>query len=208
MDTTMWAGLLGLGGALVGGFVTFLVGQRAVSAQKARDAEAESAQVRATLQAIRDEVDVLSEVHMAAAGTRIRESSSAAPIGLFYPVSANYFTVFEANADRIGRIENDVLRRQIIRTYVHFKALFDTIRLNNHFVERLEHAEAVHRATPEPHAPIALNEAALHWQQTADYAPLLKESNNRAMESAATLALMIDQWLAKPARGVGAKPLR
>lgn len=82
MDTTMWAGLLGLVGALVGGFATLLVGQRAVSAQKARDAEAESGQVDATLQAIRDEVDALSEVHMAAAGTRIRESSSAAPIGL------------------------------------------------------------------------------------------------------------------------------
>lgn len=204
----MWAGLIGLVGALIGGLVTFIVGQRAVSAQKTRDADAESAQVRATLQAIRDEVTVLSEVHMTAAGTNIKDAPPAAPIGLFYPVSANYFTAFEANADRIGRVENDVLRCQIIRTYVHFKALFDTVRLNNHFVERLEHAEALHRAASEQHASIARHEAELHWQQTAAYAPKLKEANSRAMESAAALVLMIDQWLAEPVRGVGAAPLR
>lgn len=67
---------------------------------------------------------------------------------MFHPVSASYLTAFEANAGKIGRIENDVLRRQIIRTYVDFKSLFDTIRLNNHFVERMQHAEALHRATP------------------------------------------------------------
>lgn len=204
----MWAGVMGLGGALVGGFVTFVVGQRAVSAQKMRDDDAERAHVRATLQAIRDEVTVLSEVHMTAAGTAIKEASAAAPIELFYPVSAHYFTAFEANAGSIGRVENDVLRCQIVRTYVHFKALFDTVRLNNHFVERLEHAEAAHRAASEQHVPIARNEAELHWRQAAAYAPLLQEANRRAMESAAALVLMIDQWLAEPIRGVGAAPLR
>lgn len=198
------AGLMGLVGALVGGLATFIVGHQAVSAQKARDADAERAQIRATLQAIRDEVTVLCEVHMTAAGASIKEASPAAPIELFYPVSANYFTAFEANADRIGRVENDVLRCQIIRTYVHFKALFDTVRLNNHFVERLEHAEALHRAASDQQAAIARNEAGLHWQQTASYAPQLKEANRQAMESAAALALMIDQWLAEPIRGVGA----
>lgn len=201
MDTTMWAGVMGLGGALVGGLVTLLVGLSAVSAQKTRDADAEAAQIRATLQAIRDEVDVLTEVHMASAGAMIDAASVAAPIELLYPVSAQYFTAFEANADKVGRVADDELRRQITRTYIHFKALFDTIRLNNHFVERLESAEAVHRASPAQDEAVAEKEAALHWQQTADYAPLLKQANTRAIHSSEVLIDMVDKWLLRnPAR--------
>lgn len=209
MDTTMWAGVMGLVGALIGGFATYLVGRGAVSAQNKRDADAEIAQLRATLKAIRDEVIELTDVHMSSGGSLIDDASVAKPIEMFYPIASNYFTAFEANADQIGRVVDDELRSQIIRTYVHFKALFDSIRLNNHYVERLERAEAVERASLAQHVETAKKETHLHWMQTADYTPKLKQANSRAMRSSAELVIMVDQWLAESsAQGVGAKPLR
>lgn len=98
MDSTVLAGVMGLVGAFIGGLATLIVGLLAVSAQKTRDAEAETTQVRATLQAIRDEVNELTQVHMASAGAIIDAASVAEPIALLYPVSAHYFTAFEANA--------------------------------------------------------------------------------------------------------------
>ncbi|QGM05601.1 hypothetical protein [Stenotrophomonas maltophilia] len=195
MDSTVLAGVMGLVGAFIGGLATLIVGLLAVSAQKTRDAEAETTQVRATLQAIRDEVNELTQVHMASAGAIIDAASVAEPIALLYPVSAHYFTAFEANADKIGLVADDELRSQIIRTYVHFKALFDTVRLNNHFVEQLDQAESAVRASQGEREAIAREEAALHWKQTAGYAPLLKQANSRAIRSSTELVSIIDQWI-------------
>ncbi|AWH17630.1 hypothetical protein C1922_10100 [Stenotrophomonas sp. ZAC14D2_NAIMI4_7] len=195
MDTTMWAGEMGLAGAIVGGLATLIVGLLAVSAQKSRDFETDRAVVHATLQAIRVEVTELTEVHMASAGGIIDAASVAAPIELLYPVSGHYFTAFEVNADKIGRIADGELRSQIIRTYVHFKARFDTVRLNSRLSEHLEHATAVHRTCVSEDESVAANEAILCWKQAAAYAALLKQANSRATQSGTELISLIDQHL-------------
>lgn len=156
-------------------------------------------EIRAILQAIRDEVQTLAEVHMEGGGRNIKEAPGNAPIAMFYPISDHYFTTFEANASRIGKVTDAAIRRQIIRTYVLFKSLVDTIRLNNHFTGKLESAETAHRNCTPDEVEAKERECVLHWQQMTAYAPQLKASNDRAMDACAALISAIDGWLKREA---------
>jgi len=187
------------GGVIFGSIVGWLGSSRstsrAIDAQDARDKNAEMAEIRAILQAIRDEIQTLVEVNMEGGGGDIKAASGNEPIAMFYPISDHYFTTFETNASRIGKVSDAAIRRQIIRTYVLFKALVDTIRLNNHFTGKLESAEAAHRNCAPDELEARERECALHWQQMAAYAPGLKASNDRAMDASAALISAIDGWL-------------
>lgn len=195
MDPTVWSAVLGLVGALIGGAATFAVGWLASSSQRRRDAKAEAGEIRATLQAIRGEVHALIEAHLdeKAGGALIASFKEGAPITLYYPLSDHYFTVFETNADKLGKVTDDVLRQEIITTYVFLKSLVDTIRLNNHFTEKFEMAVVAKRRSPESAA--FDTEEAMYRQQLVDYAPGLKAAHARAVESSRSLVVALDHWL-------------
>lgn len=186
-------------GSIVGWFGSSRSTSRAIDAQDTRDRNAEMSEIRAILQAIRDEVQTLAEVHMEGGGRNIKEAPGNAPIAMFYPISDHYFTTFEANASRIGKVTDAAIRRQIIRTYVLFKSLVDTIRLNNHFTGKLESAETAHRNCTPDEVEAKERERVLHWQQMTAYAPQLKASNDRAMDACAALISAIDGWLKREA---------
>ncbi|MFV1847586.1 hypothetical protein ACNJRW_15475 [Stenotrophomonas maltophilia] len=182
-------------GSIVGWFGSSRSTSRAIDAQNARDGAAEKSEIRAILQAIRDEVQTLAEVHMEGGGGNIKVASGNEPIAMFYPISDHYFTTFETNASRIGKVSDATIRRQIIRTYVLFKSLVDTIRLNNHFTVNLESAETAHRNCAPGEIEAKERECVLHWQQMTAYAPQLKTSNDRAMDACTALISAIDRWL-------------
>ncbi|WP_171956059.1 hypothetical protein [Stenotrophomonas maltophilia] len=187
------------GGVIFGSFVGWWGSSRstsrAIDAQDTRDKNAEKSEIRAILQAIRDEVHTLAEVHMEGGGGNIKAASGNEPIAMFYPISDHYFTTFETNASRIGKVTDAAIRRQIIRTYVLFKSLVDTIRLNNHFSGKLELAEAAHRNCSLDELEATERECVLQWQQMTSYAPQLKASNDRAMDACAALISAIDEWM-------------
>lgn len=195
MDSTLWSALIGLVGALIGGAATFAVGWLATSSQRRRDTKIDADEIRATLQAIKAEVHALIEAHLdeKAGGALIDSFEDGAPIAMYYPLSDHYFTVFEMNADKLGKVADDGLRQKIITTYVRLKATIDTIRLNNHFTEKLEMAEVANRRLPGNPAIIAEEE--MYLQQLVDYAPAVKASHARAVESSRSLVVALDRWL-------------
>lgn len=192
------SGILGIVGALIGAFVgglaTYLVGQSAVKAQRERDSKVEADEVRATLQAIAEELRSIVELHTSDTGGAriIEEAALHEPIGFFYPVFDRYFTVYEASAASIGRIPDAKLRRRIVSTYVYFRGFVDTIRLNNEFCRQLELAE-LDLIGNEGH-PVFERKVALHRQQMALYTPALKESQRRSMASYQQLMLTLEAY--------------
>jgi len=56
------------------------------------------------------------------------------PVDFYYPISENYFTVFESNAGLIGKIKNDDLRETIVETYTQVKGMIDSFKMNNYFI--------------------------------------------------------------------------
>ena len=192
------SGILGIVGALIGAFVgglaTYLVGQSAVKAQRERDSKAEADEVRATLQAIAEELRSIVELHTSQTGGAriIEETPPDEPVGFFYPIFDRYFTVYEASASSIGRIPDARLRRRIVGTYVSFKGFVDTVRLNNEFCRQLELAE-LDLIGNEGH-PVFERKVALHRQQMALYTPSLKESQRRCMTNYQQLMLTLEAY--------------
>ena len=69
----------------------------------------------------------------------------------YYQASEDYFTIYNSNAHLIGKIEDDSLRSEIVRTYSRAKGLLDSLRLNNSFVSGYEefHEKARNSRKPE-----------------------------------------------------------
>ncbi|MCU1054616.1 hypothetical protein JAK47_08745 [Stenotrophomonas maltophilia] len=182
-------GILGIIGALIGafigGFVTYLVGQSAVKAQRERDARADSDQVRATLQAIAEELHALYEIHTGpTGGAHVIEAAMAGqPIEFHYPIYDRYFVVYESCASQIGKIPDANLRRQIVAVYAYLRAMVDTVKLNNDFMRQTEIAMLNHERNKDDPVfePKLRREFEIHRQQMAEYAPVLKEAHRRAM---------------------------
>ena len=65
----------------------------------------------------------------------------------YYPVSQNYFIIYEQNAKLIGGIKDDNIRSLIIECYVLMKGLVDSFGLNNGLVSRLENTQLAFNKT-------------------------------------------------------------
>ncbi len=69
---------------------------------------------------------------------------------MYYPLTQDYFTVYQSNAHLIGEIQNEDLRGLIILTYSAAKGVVDSYRYNNHIVEKHEHWDWVAAETKNP----------------------------------------------------------
>ncbi len=65
----------------------------------------------------------------------------------YYPLSQNYFIIYEQNAKLIGGIKDYNLSSLIIECYVLMKGLVDSFGLNNALVSRLENAQLLFNKT-------------------------------------------------------------
>jgi gas vesicle protein len=135
-----WNSLLsGLVGAVVGGaiaaFSTMWAAGR--STKKAfnysRDLqdEADRESLRRLLLAIKAEVETIWSGYQVEVGHHIEELKTGEGLDLVYKLRQQYFTVYDANAQWLGLVEDDRLRAAIVRTYTLSKGLVDTHLLNN-----------------------------------------------------------------------------
>ena len=113
--------------AIIGGWIAGRYALRAQNQaaehQRQRDLEAERRAVNSILQAIGTELTVLKHDFL----DRLQQADDAQELAFQIrgPLSRNYFAVFESNAAMLGKIEDRVLRENIIRTYGSAKRLFD-----------------------------------------------------------------------------------
>lgn len=170
----------GVAGAVIGGGAT-LLGVRWQQASAAKEQKRrEEAHHRAILQALHDELETVLEVYTHTIGSRIEALPKGHAFAYFWPVSADYFTVYNANAVFIGHLKDDDMRKALIKTYTYARTLIDSFRLNNGLLERSHNAHFMNlQAASTANAQIA----AATWQQLLDYAESLREGHERLRES-------------------------
>ncbi|WP_422506053.1 hypothetical protein [Stenotrophomonas sp. GZD-301] len=171
----------GVVGSAFGWHATRSASRYAEKAQMRRDSLADDAEVMSFLQSISDELSALVEVHMSSGGRVLEAASGSEALVMIYPVSDHYFTIFEANAGRLGKLRSVDLRKRVVLTYVHFKALVDSIRLNNVISAGVESAQFAERR--DPHNSIARMESQVQLERAKEYAGALVEAHRRAMRS-------------------------
>jgi hypothetical protein len=73
-------------------------------------------------------------------GARLESLRENEPFNFYYLFASDFFSVYNSNASLIGRINDNGLRKQIIKTYILSKGMVDSFRLNNALVHKFEYA--------------------------------------------------------------------
>lgn len=139
----------GLFGAIIGGFFALAGAVLAWGLQCFLSWWQERGHVRALLQALNDEVEVLGLVYMKRIGVQVEAVRGKEALGLHFPISSSYFLVYDSNCASLGRIRSSVLRRSVVETYTYLKALADTFCYNNRLLQEFEDLRRQQSDNPE-----------------------------------------------------------
>lgn len=90
----------------------------------------EEIETKATIKAIIAELQALKQIFYVEFIPKILNSKKEY-LSYSYPLGTDYFTVFNANTPKIGKITNDELRECIINLYITAKFFLDCIATNN-----------------------------------------------------------------------------
>lgn len=167
---------------LIGGALTLAGACLARWFQKKDAAQRDTEHVLGLLQAFHDEIETLWGVYQAGAGASIVALPNDEPMLIHWPLTQEYFTIYNTHALSIGKIKNHVLRKQVIATYTKARSMIDSIRLNNDLLQQWEHDCFLFQET---HSPAHKLNANARHQALIRYALGLKESHVE-LESMAT----------------------
>ncbi len=121
----------GLLGAAVGGFFTLYATYQAIRAQDAKDEQQEEKEIHNLLDAIRVEIDALWGFHMQRVGGLVEALAEGQALEFYYPLTQDYFVIYDRNADKLGQIRDAALRTSIVITYNKCKKVVDGFKYNN-----------------------------------------------------------------------------
>ena len=136
--------------------------------------ENETKLIKGILQAIHDEIETVYERYQDTAGSRLESLNENEPLAIYYPLVSDFFTIYNGNSFLIGRIPDNDLRKQIIKTYTLAKAIVDSFRLNNDLVNKFELANKIYQETQQD---VHKQQATAHYASLIDYTKTLKESH-------------------------------
>ncbi len=173
-----------IGGAIAGVFSLRAVDKTYEESAKAEDAR-QKAQVRAFLQAIHDEIETVWEHYQVVMGALIELLPDGQPLNFYFPISQEYFTIFNNSASMLGQVDDADLRRLIVQVYIKSKGLLDSYRFNNNIVGHHEQAVLLFNQTQNQAYD---QQAQFDWARMIDYAKKMKTSH-------AELKILVSQLL-------------
>lgn len=171
-------------GGMIAGFFALRSTQKSFDNQREHADENEEKLIAGVLQSIHDEIETVMDRYQETMGSRIESLGKEEALAFYYPLVSDFFTVYSGNSFLIGRIPDNDLRKQIIKTYTLAKGMVDSFRLNNDLVAKWEFAEKLYA---ESNSDIHKEQAIAHYGSLVDYADVLKESHKSLKGEVATL---------------------
>lgn len=175
-------------GAFVGGLITGYFALRATKKAHNNQLELmnqnEEKLIRGLLQAIHDEVETVLERYQDTMGARLESLEDGKPLLGYYPLVSDFFTVYNGNSSLIGRISDNDLRKQIIKTYTLAKGMVDSFRMNNNLNQQLEYW---YQVSQESGDKVHQQKVDALLRALTDYAKALKTNHQRIKMEAAQL---------------------
>lgn len=118
-------------GAAVGGIFTLKATDKAIREENDKEIRREEKEVQNMLDAIGVELGTLWGFHMRRIGAMLENLTEGAALEFYYPLTQDYFTVYNTNAAMIGRVKDPVLREAVVVTYNKCKKVVDGFKYNN-----------------------------------------------------------------------------
>lgn len=140
-------------GAVVGGYFTLKATDKAIREENAKEDRQEEKEVQNLLDAIGVEINALWSFHMRRIGEKIEALTEGQSLDIYYPLTQNYFTIYDSNASMIGRVRDPQLREAIVITYNKCKKVVDGFKYNNELLRdnRGENRVALAQMIKEDH---------------------------------------------------------
>lgn len=180
MNTLISSGI----GALIGSALTLVATIISHNLQKTATSEAESRHLLGLLQGIHDEMESLWEGYSDSAGVQLESLQENQALLMYWPITQDYFTIYNANAFSIGKVADHDLRKLIISTYSKARGLIDTFRMNNDLVQKYEYAYLLFQ---ESQNPIHQSNMNLHLQVLVNYSVQLKKRHTELKQQVSEL---------------------
>ncbi|MDD3597178.1 hypothetical protein [Sulfuricurvum sp.] len=174
MESLTISGIYGIIGAIIGGGFTLIGTYYTFKNQREQASENEKKIMQSLLQAIHDELETINERYQETVGSRIESLEEGKGLTFYYPLVSDYFSVYNGNTFLIGRIENNDLRKQIIKTYTLLKGMVDSFRLNNDLVQKFEHSNKIF---DETQSDVHRQHAIAHHMSLVEYAKTLQKGH-------------------------------
>ena len=169
------AALLGaIVGGTIAGYFALRATQKSHENQQEQSDKNEEKIISGLLQAIHDEIETVFDHYQESMGVRLESLDEGHGLAYYYPIFSDFFTVYNGNSFLIGRIPNNDLRKQIIKTYTLSKGMVDSFRMNNDLVSKWEFSEKLYA---ESQQEVHKNQAIAHYAALINYAKTLKESH-------------------------------
>jgi len=130
-------------GAIVGGFFTLRAANKAAKREADKERRLDEKEVQNLLDALGVELSALWGFHMKRIGLMVEQLPEGKPLELYYPLTQDYFTIYNSNAAGIGRIKDAKLRECIVITYNKCKKVVDGFKYNNRLYENNKTQEMI-----------------------------------------------------------------
>lgn len=118
-------------GALVGGVFTLRATDKAMKEENAKELRRDEKEVQNMLDAVGVEIGTLWNFHMSRIGGMVENLKEGEALEFYYPLTQDYFTVYNTNAGKIGCVKDAVLREAIVVCYNKCKKVVDGFKYNN-----------------------------------------------------------------------------
>ena len=143
----------GLIGAVVGGLFTLYATNKTIREENAKEDRQEEKEVQNLLDALGVELNALWSFHMRRIGEKVEALTQGQSLDIYYPLTQNYFIIYDSNASMIGRVRDPQLREAIVLTYNKCKKVVDGFKYNNELIRdnRGENRAALAQIIKEDH---------------------------------------------------------
>jgi hypothetical protein len=162
-------------GGIIAGFFSIFATKMAFNHQRSQSEENEKVIINSFLQATHDELETVYERYQETMGAKLESLRANEPLNFYYPLVSDFFSVYNGNTFLIGRINNNDLRKQVIKTYTLLKGMVDSFRLNNDLVHKYEYASKLHDETKQE---VHKQHAIAHYNSLISYAATLKQGHD------------------------------
>lgn len=118
-------------GAAVGGMFTLKATDKAIREENYKELRREEKEVQNMLDSMGVEIGTLWMFHMNRIGGMVENLPEGGALEFYYPLTQDYFTVYNTNAAKIGCVKDAVLREAIVVCYNKCKKVVDGFKYNN-----------------------------------------------------------------------------
>jgi len=167
------AGLIGgITGGIITGIYTLKATDKALREENDKEIRREEKEVQNLLDALGVEIKTLWNFHMKRVGGRIEAMPDGQPLEFYYPLTQDYFTIYNSNAAMIGRIKDCDVREAIVVCYNKCKKVVDGFKYNNELVREYRDLNNIPGKTSQEE-----QRTASKLKELIDYARLIKEDH-------------------------------